>query len=133
MSRPTDYNEEIEQKVLDGVRQGLSSKDAALCAGISETSFFKWLKLGREGNPVYAQFAERIEVARAEAKQRRIKIIYDAEPEDPRLALEMLARMYPQEFGKKVDVTSGGQRIQLVISPDLLPQEDNGRSDDRSE
>ena len=65
--RKTLYSEELAQEVLNGITMGLTYKDAARSAGVSEDTLARWSK-GISGAP--ADFADRL--ARARARRARI-------------------------------------------------------------
>jgi hypothetical protein len=56
--------------LLERVSAGVSYQDACRSVGVSYPSLKAWLKKGREGVPVYAEFLEALEGARAEAEAR---------------------------------------------------------------
>lgn len=98
---------DVKEKLIELVRNGVSHEDAAMSVGIHEATLYNWKKRGRDGDPEnekdapYVKFFEEIRKAETDAKIRKIRVVEDAAIEDPKLALELLARKYPTEFGRK--------------------------------
>lgn len=47
MARPTDCTEEMTKEIAGGIIAGLSNRDACLAAGVTETTFYNWMKWGQ--------------------------------------------------------------------------------------
>jgi len=102
MGRPTKLTPELKDKIIEYVREGVSFHDACVALGIGESTLYHWKQKGKKQKyGKYRQFLEEITKAEHEAKVWRILTVAKGEKEDPRLALEMLARKYPKEFGRK--------------------------------
>ncbi len=94
--------DEVKASIIENVRKGVSFEDAAKYAGISEGTLYNWKHKGKIGKtPEYESFYKELVEAEIHAKIRKIKICEDGAVDDPRLALELLARKYPEEWGKK--------------------------------
>lgn len=72
----------------------MSQKDSALLAGISEDTFYAWRKEKSE-------FSESVERAILRYKQGLVSKVNSYAFKDGRLALEVLSRKWPNEFGKR--------------------------------
>ena len=84
------------------VRSGVSFADACVYRGIHESTFYRWKQIGENAKSgKYKEFYEGIRKAEVEAKIRKIGIVEKACTDDPKLALEVLARKYPKEWGRK--------------------------------
>jgi len=108
--RPSKLTEELKKEIFQYIEDGLSYADACYLANISEGIFYLWKKVGekaKEGK--FFEFLKGIRIAELKAKRRRLKIIAVKEPGDARLALEMLARKYPKEFGRKEKIEVTGK------------------------
>lgn len=65
------FTEEKREGVIDRVRIGVSQADAARAVGVSEKTVKHWLTRGRkEDAGQYAEFADAVAEARAEAAER---------------------------------------------------------------
>ena len=106
--RPSKLTGGLKKEIFQYIEDGLSYEDSCYLANISEATFYQWKKIGEEAKGgKFLEFLEGIRIAELKAKHRRLKIIAIKEPGDARLALEMLARKYPKEFGRreKIEVT----------------------------
>ena len=102
MARPTKLTPELKKQIIDYVRDGVSFHDACMALGIDESTLYKWKQRGKiDKSGRYFEFLKGIKQAEHEAKVWRILTVAKGEKEDPRLALEMLARKYPNEFARK--------------------------------
>lgn len=70
VGRPSKYTDELADRIAGGIRDGLTNKDAALAAGISEHTFLLWEKRNpRFGHLIAQARAERAAYAWSKAKQ----------------------------------------------------------------
>ncbi|WP_431977626.1 hypothetical protein [Micromonospora haikouensis] len=126
--RPSKLTEETVTRLLAAIKAGATVRNAALYAGIGESTFHEWMAQAREESPrpEFLEFAEQIERARAELQvdvlnsvmetirggfvtKRVTRTGRDGEPEheeqfappDGRLGLDLLSRIWPQDFAKR--------------------------------
>ena len=95
--------------IIKLVKSGASFKDACEYLGIHESTLYRWKQEGRTASRgKYKEFFDRIVRAEAESKIRKIGVVEKACIDDPKLALELLARKYPKEWGRKqqIDMTT---------------------------
>ena len=79
--RKVKLNKEIEDAFVQAIKLGCPKKDACGCAGIGETTFYKWMEWAdsdRKDAAVYQKFRERIKEAEGLATQRWLAIIEKA-------------------------------------------------------
>lgn len=88
------YNSKTVNEICSHLKDGLSKKDSACLAGISESTFYEWLSLKSE-------FSESVERAILKYKQKLIDLVNKHAVKDGKLALEVLSRKYPYDFGKR--------------------------------
>jgi hypothetical protein len=107
MGRPTDYNEEIDAKLCELLREGKYKTTAARLAGIHPDSFFEWVKRSKAGDPRYAGFSDRVERAMAHAEAD---------------ALERIRRATEPREMRKVKTTkdANGNVIETVIEESVV-------------
>lgn len=117
MGRPTLLSDEVEARLIEAFKIGqISIPSACHYAGISERTYYDWMKKGREGDPRYLQFSQDIEKARAEAVMVNLAVIRKAAQNGQwQAAAWWLERVLPKEYGRKTTVD--------VISRDALMAE----------
>lgn len=94
------------QELIKLVRSGLSHEDAIGLTGVASSTFYRWLKRGEaaleDGRKTkYSEFAKELRRAELEAKARKIQVVEKSAVQDPKMALELLARKYPKEWARK--------------------------------
>jgi len=95
----------IEQRI----RLGSSYADAATVAGIDRRTFQVWMARGRDDTQAgrvteYQHFYHRVEVANLDVKAVLIGRVMAGSRRDPRLALKILERRFPEEWGLKIKI-----------------------------
>ncbi len=85
MARPTKYTDEIVNEIVGGVAVGLTDKDAALAAGISENTLHVWRRR-------YRDFDSRLMRARKQRSRLMLRRIHEAGKTDWKAAAELLDR-----------------------------------------
>jgi Bacteriophage Sf6, terminase small subunit-like len=98
-SRPTKYNEETIERLLEGLSDGLSIKSACVCAGIGVSTLAEW----REKYPA---LEERMDEAREVARQKMLKRIKRAADDDWRAAAEWLRLTFPADYRRPASNTA---------------------------
>ena len=88
------YNPETVKQVISFIEDGLSQKDACRLTKIGESTFYDWLKQKPE-------FSESVELAITKYKMKLLSYVNSQSISDGKLALEVLARRWPIEFGRK--------------------------------
>lgn len=88
------YNEATTKVIYDSIEQGSSQADAAIMAGIDQTTLSRWKKK-------YAEFAKTLRQKEIACKTRNINIIQNAANDNWTAAAWWLERKYDDEFAKK--------------------------------
>ena len=101
--RKTKLTPDIQKKIGDNITLGMPIKFAAEAAGITEQTFYNWLKRGEnESKGKFFEFAEHIKACKAKAVQLHLKLITKAASEGTwQASAWLLERRYPEEFGKR--------------------------------
>lgn len=101
--------DEIKKDICDFLKEGITKKDAAIMAGISEATFYRWIEENES-------FKSRVEASILEYKHTLIKNVNTCAEKDGRLALEVLSRRYPKEWGVKtqIEVEEDQQRLRIM-------------------
>lgn len=114
-------NEEVIKKAANMIRAGNYQKVVAQALGVSEVTWYNWLKRGKqeanEGkDTLRAKFFKEIKRAEAEAIIRNVAIIQKAAATTWQAAAWWLERRYPDEWGKKDTTTiSADNDTKIVI------------------
>jgi transposase len=95
--RPTKATPERLEKLIEGVRSGLTFEIASKRAGISYTTFKEWRK-----DPRLSAFAAEIKNAEADAEHELLQTIKAASHEKNQwqAAAWILERRYPERYGR---------------------------------
>lgn len=87
------YNEEIVKEICEKLANGCSKKQSAILCGIDETTFYDWVKTN-------SQFSQSVDRAIEEYKQKLINLVNVGSIKSPSIALEVLGRRFPDEWGE---------------------------------
>jgi hypothetical protein len=103
MGRTLKLTLETQDKICVAIRLGNDKKVAAALAGVSETTFYRWLEMAELPNAKkeYREFRESIERAEAEAEVTRIaRITQAADNGTWQAASWWLERKFPERWGR---------------------------------
>jgi hypothetical protein len=89
----------LQRKLCAIIATPCTIRTACEACGISETSFYEWIRRGEAGEKPFSQFADAVAHARARGKIRVVNDLWQCK--DPRVKLELLSRIYPNEFGRR--------------------------------
>jgi hypothetical protein len=93
----------LTQRVCKHISNACTVQSACECEGISTKSFFEWLNKGEAGQRPYSKFRDAVMRAKGWFKARVCKSVI--EEKDWRARLELLSRIYPDEFARTVERT----------------------------
>jgi hypothetical protein len=144
--RKTKLTPERQAKIVNAIRAGSYVETAAAAAGIDKVTLYRWLKRGgRFPGTIYADFADAVNEATAQAEMRDVLTISKAAGEgDWRAAAWRLERKYPKRWGTvsrteltgkdggpvamaSVDVTKlSDEELAALIRPDRSGAEGEG-------
>ena len=109
MPRPTKLTPEIQQSIADAISAGNYARVAAECAGVGETTFYRWMQMGeRARTGRFREFRESIRIAEAEA--RAVKAWQTAIYKHWKAAMHWLARRHPDRWGSTQQHEGSGPR-----------------------
>ena len=108
---------QLQEQIGNNITLGMPLKYAAESVGITEVTFYNWLKRGEtESKGQFYEFAEHVKACKAKAVQLHLKLITKAATEGTwQASAWILERRYPEEFGRREKVELGGEQ-QLVIN-----------------
>lgn len=133
MGRHTLLNPQVQETIVNAVRIGSYLDDAAMLAGVSRGTLFRWLAEGREASEkadageeltereqLVRDFCDAVEKARADAMLRNIGVIQTAAQNGTwQAAAWYLERTNPKKWGRhdtvEISGTDGGA-IQVEVS-----------------
>lgn len=101
MARPTKFSEELAGKLVDALRAGHYMHVAAALVGIAESTLYRWIERGEEGESPFKQFAADVARARAEAESRALLLIQKAALVHWQAAAWFLERAFPLRWGRR--------------------------------
>lgn len=112
MGRPTKLTPEIQERIIQALSAGNYQDTAARFAGIDPSTFYRWMDDGAkdDADPLFKEFREAVEKARAQAEVRSVALIQNAANGGTwQAAAWWLERSHPQKWGRQ-------QRIMQEIS-----------------
>lgn len=97
------FTPERTRKIIKAIKEGSPHETAAAAAGISTSTFYKWLEKGEQYETgVYRDFVDNIAQAEAQAESERIRRINKAGREgDWKADAWYLERRYPEKYGRR--------------------------------
>lgn len=106
MGRPTKLTAAVQAEIVAHLEAGGYAVRAAEAAGISEQTFYEWLRRGERPGSAdrpYRAFKAAVESARAEGEQHLVRRVAQAGRDDWRAAAWLLERQYPERWAKPSD------------------------------
>ena len=88
----TEKKQNVKKRIYKYLQEGMFKKDAAAMAGISEATYFRWIKEDES-------FESQVELRILKFKHTLVKNVILSSHKDGRLALEILRRRFPKEWG----------------------------------
>lgn len=122
MSRPSALTPQVEERILGYLRLGNYVETACKAAGVHKDTYYGWMKRARTGKPEdarYADFAERVDAALADAEARDLQTIYLASKETWQAAAWRLERRFPDRWSRN-DRMKVDANVEVVVSDDGL-------------
>ena len=104
--RKTKLTRKLIAEAVEGIEKGHYAKTVCQALGISENTYYTWLKKGEEQiendeRGVFREFYESVKKAQAEGEQELLQIIRDTAARNWTAAAWMLERMHPEKYGKR--------------------------------
>ena len=89
------------KEICDKLAAGGYAENAAITSGISEATYYTWLKLAEEGKSPYVEFLKSVQEATAKAELVMVAKIHQAGNDDPRCLQWLLSRRHPDRWADK--------------------------------
>lgn len=101
IGRPSRFTQELQDKIVAGVRMGLAMCVASELAGVPERTFRDWMAWGRDGREPYATFAHAVEKGIAESEAQLLSTIKDASKKEWTAAAWIMERRFPERWARR--------------------------------
>ncbi len=98
MARPAKLDDLVAQRIVNAVKAGLPRTHAARLARIHPATLFDWLARGRDGDPGYAEFSERVAEAEAYDVEELVGFMREHAKTSHQACAWLLERRYPKQF-----------------------------------
>lgn len=128
MPRGTKLTPKLGKQIVDLIKQGSYANAAAQACGVSESTYYEWLRQGEKAvDGIFRLFYEEVQKAQAVPEVKVTNALYqNALGGDTRAQIEFLSRRYKKRWGnqpeEKAAEPSGQAQAQIRF---YLPE--NGR------
>lgn len=124
MGRHSKLTPEVQEKIVGVLRSGNYAQVAAQCAGIGETTFYRWLQQGEEEESgIYRDFREAVKNAEAEAEADSVAIIETAGRKEWQARAWLLERKHPYRWGRFERQEHMGSGVKIVLVDETSDKE----------
>ena len=104
--RPTKLTPATQAKILESIRAGLTHKLACMRVGVNDSTFYRWLQEGSQARSGrYKDFHDEVMRANADSAEVLLNQIRIKAYEDWRAAAFILERRFPDDYGKRTELT----------------------------
>ena len=104
--RKTKLTPEVQELIVDGINAGLTLGLTCARAGVNPATFYRWLEKGEAAKSgVFCEFCDTVSRAKADSAMRLVSQITLQAPTDWRAAAFLLERRFPDDYGKRTEVT----------------------------
>lgn len=125
---PKRYTRGVHDQIVEYIKRGNRPNVAAGMAGIPSSTYYAWMRSGKEGDPHLAEFAEDVEMAMAVAEGQAVETIagkqgdFNGDPENARYWLERArADGWSKEANAKFNamIDEFLNRLETNLPPDI--------------
>jgi len=115
------FNPETCQKIVDSIRAGNYNTTAAKAAGISERTFYEWVKKGenQRAGGRYANFVQALRAAEAAAEEDAVLEVRSHGKKVPQASQWFLERKHPERWGRKDRLDIKQESTNIEVSDEL--------------
>jgi hypothetical protein len=133
---PSKFRTATRARVIELLSCGASRRTAARVAGIEHSTLVKWITKGRDApeGTLFHRFYLQVMQAEAQPRLRALRVVHDAMPDHPDLAMKFLERREPgfAPGGAHMEPATGPVTVQLTFERPL-PLPDPASSDEGGE
>lgn len=101
MAKPLSLTPEVEERILDALREGNYRTAACKAAGVEYGTFRHWIRLANQGQEPYSAFSARCKEAEGESEAALVSTIRRAANQHWTAAAWLLERKYAPKWGKR--------------------------------
>ena len=105
IGRPPKLTRELIEQICDLIIEGWTIERAAKLSGVSATSIYRWLSMGKseDSESIYQELVQRVKEATecSEFELLQAMRIAGAHPKNWRANAWMLERRFPDKYGKR--------------------------------
>lgn len=99
--RKTKLDDIRKERILQGIKQGLTQERSAIAAGITERTFYNWIERGeKDTSGIFFQLFQDLKKAEAEGELNLLKTIQDASKHTWQAAAWILERRFPSRWAR---------------------------------
>lgn len=125
--RLTKFNPEMGEAIAQLVEVGIPLATAARASGVAASTFFRWMKCGREAKRgLHRRFYKRMMEARAKSEARMVGIISLSAERDWRAAAFLLERRNPEAWGQRSKTVLAGDTKAPLFMTAITPEKAHG-------
>ena len=104
--RPTKLTPDVQEAIVDGINAGLTYRMSCARAGVTHATFYRWLEKGETAKSgAFREFCDTVSRAKADSALRLVSQITLQAPTDWRAAAFLLERRFPDDYGKRSEIT----------------------------
>lgn len=113
--RPTKLTPEVQEKIVSAIRAGNYAQVAARYAGIGETTFYAWMKRGREAKRgKFAEFQKAVKKAESDAEVRCVALMHKHMETNWTAAMTFLERKFPDRWARTNRITLDLNSLEIL-------------------
>jgi len=102
--RPTKLTPALQEEFQALLREGHHAGTACAFLRVSQSAYYEWLRRGQESDEEpYAQFAENVCAAEAEAEMDAWAVVAAEARRNPDMALKLLKARWPRRYGVTIE------------------------------
>lgn len=127
--RPSTFTPERVEEILLHIENGATYRRACILVGISEATFHEWKAQGKkaledEKPNKFSEFLEKVNQAKEKYIAWLQSLVNQGAKMDGKLALRVLERKRPEEFGRKDTLSIKGNFNVSKFDVELTPEQE---------
>lgn len=110
----------VQERIVEAIRGGNYAQVAARCAGIDDSTFYRWLEKGEaEEEGAYRDFHDAVKAAEAVAEDAAVQCVISAMPDSWQAAMTFLERRFAQRWRRTQDAApTVGEVVKVYVGID---------------
>ena len=128
MARPSECTSELRDRVAQLVRAGNYPERAAVAAGVSARTYYRWMERGeKQRRGIYHDFYEEVRRAEADAEVEAVARVRKGMADDWRACMNFLERRYPKRWRRRESHEHSGG-LDLQVGAEMLDDPETRRA-----